>query len=460
MAPTSDETVVPLLSGHAHPTWNLRTTFSAPLTIITAAILGVFITYVKYPELESTDAHVNQYYMYYIHVAIMIFIGFGYLMTFLRRYSYSAVGLNYLTSAVVMLEAIVLVGLVQQVIFGNMSYIELNLPLLIDSAFAAGAAMISFGAVLGKVSPAQITFLLILQVPIYAFNAHLATEVFGALDVGGSITIHAFGAYYGLASALVLAPVAAGAGHPKNGACYVSDMTAMIGTIFLFIFWPSFNGALASGVPGTISPGPFQQFNCIINTVVSLLGATVATFIASAFVGGKFDMVHIQNATLAGGVAIGSAANLMVGPGGALGVGILAGLISTLGYAYLTPVLEAKIGLRDTCGVHNLHGMPGILGGLVAAATAYLAPDANAPVMKFDGSKQALHQLAALGSTLGIAIVGGLVMGLLVAKLDIAVAGQELSHEHLFEDSVYWHEVEPEAPEGEHPAVNGTAAEE
>lgn len=73
---------------------------------------------------------------------------------------------------------------------------------------------------------------------------------------------------------------------------------------------------------------------------------------------------------------------------------------------------------------------------------------------------QALHQLAALGSTLGIAIVGGLIMGLLVAKLDIAVAGQELSHEHLFEDSVYWHEVEPEEAEGEHPAVNGTAAEE
>lgn len=73
-------------------------------------------------------------------------------------------------------------------------------------------------------------------------------QVFGALDVGGSITIHAFGAYYGLAAALVLAPVHAGAAHPKNGASYVSDMTAMIGTIFLFIFWPSFNGALASGV--------------------------------------------------------------------------------------------------------------------------------------------------------------------------------------------------------------------
>ena len=80
----------------------------------------------------------------------------------------------------------------------------------------------------------------------------LCAQVFGGLDVGGSITIHAFGAYYGLAAALVMAPVAAGSAHPKNGASYVSDMTAMIGTIFLFIFWPSFNGALASGVRDTI----------------------------------------------------------------------------------------------------------------------------------------------------------------------------------------------------------------
>lgn len=35
-----------------------------------------------------------------------------------RRYSYSAVGLNFLTSAVVMLEAIVCIGLVQQVMSG------------------------------------------------------------------------------------------------------------------------------------------------------------------------------------------------------------------------------------------------------------------------------------------------------------------------------------------------------
>ena len=98
--------------------------------------------------------------------------------------------------------------------------------------------------------------------------------------------------------------------------------------------------------------------------------------------------VHIQNATLAGGVAIGSAANLMVSPGGALAVGVAAGLLSVGGYTYLMPRLEASIGLRDTCGVHNLHGMPGVLGGLVAAIVALAAPEANAPVMKFPGSQQ------------------------------------------------------------------------
>ena len=42
--------------------------------------------------------------------------------------------------------------------------IELDLPLLIDTAFCAGAAMITFGAVLGKVSPTQLTWLLTLEV--------------------------------------------------------------------------------------------------------------------------------------------------------------------------------------------------------------------------------------------------------------------------------------------------------
>ena len=53
------------------------------------------------------------------------------------------------------------------------------------------------------------------------------------------MTIHAFGAFYGLAASLVLSKPGSGSSHAKNGATYTSDITAMIGTIFLWIFWVS-----------------------------------------------------------------------------------------------------------------------------------------------------------------------------------------------------------------------------
>lgn len=51
--------------------------------------------------------------------------------------------------------------------------------------------------------------------------------------------------------------------------------------------------AYCTGQPGTLSPGPFQQFNCVVNTVVSLLGAALAAFVASSAYHGKFDMVRL-----------------------------------------------------------------------------------------------------------------------------------------------------------------------
>lgn len=75
----------------------------------------------------------------------------------------------------------------------------------------------------------------------------------------------------------------------------------------------------------------------MVNTFCALLGSTILTFIVSSLVEkGKINMVHIANATLSGGVAIGAAADLMLKPWGACLVGMIAGTVSTLGYKYLT----------------------------------------------------------------------------------------------------------------------------
>lgn len=58
---------------------------------------------------------------------------------------------------------------------------------------------------------------------------------------------------------------------------------------FLLACRPSFNGALAeAGAHGAVAP----RAMCVLNTALSLLGAVVAAFAASAAVGGKLDMVR------------------------------------------------------------------------------------------------------------------------------------------------------------------------
>ena len=54
----------------------------------------------------------------------------------------------------------------------------------------------------------------------------------------------------------------------------------------------------------------------------------------------NFELVssqtHIQNATLAGGVAVGSVANMVIQPWAAILIGFLSGAVSVVGYQYLS----------------------------------------------------------------------------------------------------------------------------
>ena len=136
-----------------------------------------------------------------------------------------------------------------------------------------------------------------------------------------------------------------------------SDRFAMLGSMVLWIFWPSFCSAIV----------PHEQMpQTAINTILALCGATVVTYLASTLLRkGKPSIADMANAALAGGVAIGATCNIVSAPG-AFGIGILAGALCVFGYVVIQPKLQSLLKIVDTCGVHNLHGMPGLLGGIIA----------------------------------------------------------------------------------------------
>jgi ammonium transporter Rh len=174
---------------------------------------------------------------------------------------------------------------------------------------------------------------------------------------------------------------------------------------------------------------------------MALIGSTGATFFLSQYLNeGKFDVVHVQNSTLAGGVAIGATARLAMGPGVAFLVGLAAGLISVLGYFYSSPFLESKFGIYDTCGVGNLHGYPSVLGGLLSILLVFVDPDAD--FLNFGVGTQSIMQLAAVAATLVSSIVTGYLSGAVISNNLLGSFAEEYAISHDYDDAVWWTDID------------------
>jgi len=232
---------------------------------------------------------------------------------------------------------------------------------LLDTMYAVSSVLISFGAIIGKASPLQMVVMLIIEIACHSFNyVVLMLGTMKLVDMGGTYVDHMFGAYFGLSVAYVL-------GKPKSEPefGYNNDLFAMIGTLFLWVYWPSF-------VIGAAPADSNQQQYGMVNTILALSSSTVCAFCLSSIMDehGRFRPVDIQNATLAGGVAIGATANLTLSGFSAIMIGATSGLVSCYGFNRIMPFLEETLGLHDTCGVHNLHGMPSIIGAIASVMIA------------------------------------------------------------------------------------------
>lgn len=139
----------------------------------------------------------------WIDIHTMIFVGFGFLMVFLKTHCWASVGFNYLIAAWTVQCGVLFVAVAHELIGegGSLSHrIDLKYGLLVEGDFCAAAALITMGALLGKTTYAQLFVLVTFESIVYALNAVIVLKLLGCHDVGGALTIHMFGAYYGLAA--------------------------------------------------------------------------------------------------------------------------------------------------------------------------------------------------------------------------------------------------------------------
>lgn len=424
---------------------------------IQAALVFLFLFGTTYDSRDYVDSE----YMVFRDIMVMLLLGFGFLMTFLAKYGLGAVGLTMMLTAIAV-QLNIFTELFCRFLYGDKSDetsfpLLLKVPTFIDGEFAAATALISYGAVIGRASPVQLVVMALLQSFFYAFNkVVIVLGLWAAEDVGGSMTIHMFGAYFGLAVSYILGPPkpSSAANADPNA---VSDVLALIGTTLLWVYWPSFVGATETGVPlnenvCVIHTGKcsvvcvfytksYASLTLYLTTVLALLGSTGASFYMSQkLCHGKFDPVHIANSTLAGGVAVGSSARLAMTPGGALVLGVLAGVVSVYGYVYSTPMLEKTLGIYDTCGVGNLHGWPSVLGGL--ASIVFVALDSDAKFLSYSAGWQCLRQFMGVVSTIVMAVATGYVTGTVMKKVDPLTPDQYF--DGIWWESEYYEEDEKE----------------
>lgn len=158
---------------------------------------------------------------------------------------------------------------------------------------------------------------------------------------------------------------------------------------------------------------------------------------------GKVNMDQILNSTLAGGVVMGAGADMLHKSYVAYIVGAGIGIISSLMFEYM-PRLLSKFNIQDVAGVLNLHGIPGFVGGLCSAAY-------RAKYIDGDGRIQVVGTFISLG----IGLVGGLLVGIVIRPLT------DWKEEHHFfnetnhvkldkaHDSSFFHDVLKNISQGE-----------
>lgn len=248
-------------------------------------------------------------------------------------------------------------------LMGEASNVPTVLLFIFHVMFAAAAATIVAGAVIGRMKfKVYLIYTVVITTVIYSIYGHwiwgngwLANLPFGAgaRDFAGSGAVHAIGGFVALAAAWMVGPRIGkynkdGTPNPIPG----HNLTyIVIGTFILFIGWFGFNSG------STLAATDLRIAVIATNTFLAgAAGAVVACYTAY-FRTGKADIGLICNGSLAGLVAI-TAPCAYVAPWAAIVIGAIGGTVLMVGVWFV----EWKLRVDDPVGAISVHAMNGIWG--------------------------------------------------------------------------------------------------
>ncbi len=253
--------------------------------------------------------------------------------------------------------------------------------------FAAITVALASGAYIERMKfSAWVIFTVLWMTLVYVPVAHWVwgggfLAKLGALDFAGGTVVHVNAGVAALVGALVL-------GKRREKAILPGNLTLVVtGAGLLWFGWFGFNAGSAVAANGLAGAA-------FINTNTATAAAALSWMVTEWVHSKKPTVLGLASGAVAGLVAVTPAAGF-VNIGGAIVIGIVAGIVPFFAVAKLKPLF----GYDDTLDAFGIHGIGGMLGAILTGVFADPAINEAGRGLLYGNPGQLLTQLIAVATT-------------------------------------------------------------